>query len=112
MESRLTGAMFAFIIPLIIAAVQPVHALSSFETDATRDTASGTTSDPLGPATTGSLFSEVLVPGSDGTSVDFSGTGYARGAANDTGAGAVDVNGAFFSGNPFNQLTGLSILNS
>ena len=107
----LMGAVCASLFSIVTFAVQPALALS-FQTDATRDTASGTASDPQGPATTGSLFSEVLVPFSDGGSVDFSGQGYARGAANDTGAGAVAVDGAFFTGNLSNELTALSTLTS
>jgi len=102
----------AGIFSIITLAMQPAFALSSFETNATRDTASGTDSDPQGPATTGSLFSEVLVPPSDGTDIIFSGQGYARGTANDTGAGAVDINGAFFSGNLSNSLTATATLTS
>ena len=107
----LMGAVCASLFSIVTFAVQPALALS-FLTDATRDTASGTASDPQGPATTGSLFSEVLVPFSDGGSVDFSEQGYARGAANDTGAGAVAVDGAFFTGNLSNELTALSTLTS
>ena len=103
---------FTSIFSFVALASQPAAALSSFETNATRSTASGTDSDPLGPATSGSLLSEVLVPGSDGSNIDFSGTGYARGAADDLGRGAVDVNGLFFSGNLSNELTALSVQRS
>ena len=108
----LMGAVCASLFSIVTFAVQPALALS-FQTDATRDTASGTASDPQGPATAGSLLSEVIIPVDDGVSYDFSGTGYARGAANDTGAGAVAVDGSFFNGLPtLNSLTGLSILTS
>ena len=103
------------VLGLVTLAVQPAFALSSFQTDATRDTASGTASDPQGPASSGSLLSEVLVPFSDASNYDFSGTGqgYARGAADDTGAGAVDVNSVFFSGEPtLYSVTALSELTS
>ena len=98
-KSRLFGALRSVLCGFIVIAIQPVHALS-FETNATRDTASGSASDPQGPATTGSIRSEVIVPSSDGNDIYFSGDGYARGAADDTSAGAVDVNGVFFSGEP------------
>ena len=111
-NKSLISAVCTCLFSIAAVVMQPAFAVSSFQTDATRDTASGTASDPQGPATTGSLFSEVLVPGSDGGSFDFSGPGYARGAANDVGAGAVGVDGVFFTGNDFNQLTGLSILTS
>jgi hypothetical protein len=107
----LIGAVCASLLSVVTFAMQPAFALS-FQTDATRDTASGTASDPQGPATSGSLLSEVLVPLSDGGTIDFSGQGYARAAANDTGAGAVAVDGAFFTGNLFNELTALSTLTS
>jgi hypothetical protein len=108
----LMGAICASLLSVVTFAMQPAFALS-FQTDATRDTASGTASDPQGPATSGSLFSEVLVPLSDGGTIDFSGQGYARAAANDTGAGAVAVDGSFFNGSPtLNSLTGLSTLTS
>lgn len=112
-KSRLLCVMCVALCGLAAGAVQPAFALSSFETNATRDSASGTASDPRGPVSTGSLFSEVLLPFSDGSDIVFSGQGYARGAANDTGAGAVGVNGAFFSGSlALNSLTASSILTS
>jgi hypothetical protein len=95
MKARLLGAMLAHFFALITIAMQPAFAVSSFETYATRDTASGTDSDPRGPATTGSLLSEVLLPFADGNDIFFSGQGFARGAADDTGAGAVGVDGVF-----------------
>lgn len=110
MKSRLSGAMSAHILALTILVVQPVFAVSSFETDATRDTLSGTDFDPQGPATTGSILSEVQT--SDGFDTTFSGDAFARGAADDTGAGAVEVNGVFASGNQSNSLTATSILTS
>ena len=112
-KSRLLDAMCAALCVLFTTAIQPAYAVSSFSTDATRDTASGTDSDPQGPATTGSILSEVLVPFSDGGDISFSGQGYARGAANETGAGAVAVDGVFFNGDPtLNVLTATSILTS
>lgn len=108
----LISTLCTCILTIVTFAFQPAHAVLSFQTDATRDTDSGTASDPQGPATTGSIYSEVLLPFSDGGDIGFSGQGYARGAANDTGAGAVDVNGAFFSGNLSNSLTATSILTS
>lgn len=98
---------------IVMVVMQPVYAVSSFQTDATRDTASGSASDPKGPATTGSLLSEVIVPFSDGNDIFFTGSaGYARGAANDTGAGAVGLDGAFFGGSTLFSLSATSILTS
>jgi hypothetical protein len=105
-------SLYASIFSFVALAVQPAFALSSFETDATRDTASGTDSDPQGPATTGSLFSQVLVPFSDGADINFSGDGYARGAANDLGSAAVDANTVFLGGDQLFEVSGLSILTS
>jgi len=102
-------AVLTSIFSFITIATLPASALSTFETSATRDTESGTDSDPQGPASTGTLFSEVLVPGSDGSSTGFSGPGYARAAADNLGRAAVDVNGVFFSGNQFNELTAVSM---
>ena len=79
---RLLGAVCTVLCGLITVATQPAFALS-LQTDATRDTNSGTASDPQGPTTTGSLFSEVL--DSNGFDINFSGPAYARGAADDTG---------------------------
>ncbi len=111
-NKSLMSAVCASLVCIVTVAMQPAYALS-FVTDATSDTTSGAASDPKGPATTGSLLSEVLVPASDGISYDFSGDGYARAAANDTGAGAVDANSAFFSGDPaLNSVTALSELTS
>ena len=110
-KSRLLGAVCTILCVLVTIAVQPAFAVS-FQTDATRDTFSGTASDPQGPATTGSLLSEVIVPSSDASDAFFSGDGFARGAADDTGAGAVGVDSAFFSGNALNTLTATSILTS
>ena len=73
-------------------------AASSFETDAIRDTISGTAAAPLGPATTGSLLPEVIVPISDGGNISFGDYAFARGAADDTGASAVAVDGQYFGG--------------
>jgi len=101
--------LHASLLGLASSVIQPVLAVSSIETDATYNT----TSDPVGPVTTGSILSEVIVPGSDGTSSNFSGDAYARGAADDSGAGAVAVDAAFFNGSStLNTLTGLSILTS
>ena len=109
----LISTVYTSLFSIVTIVMQPAYAVSSFDTDATRDTASGTASDPQ-TATTGSLLSEVLVPGSDATDIFFTGSGaYARGAADDTGAGAVAVDGAFFSGSPaLNTLTATSILTS
>ena len=84
-------ALFTSVFSLIALSAQPAAAVSSFETNATRDTESGTDADPQGPATTGTLFSEVIVPDTDGLNYDFSGLGYARAAADDLGRAAVDV---------------------
>ena len=112
-NKSLITAMCTCLFSIVTLAFQPAHAVLSFETNATRDTTSGTASDPQGPATTGSILSEVIVPGSDGVDIFFSGDAYARGAADDTGAGAVAVDGAFFSGSPaLNSLTATSILTS
>ena len=112
-NKSLMGAVCASLFSVVTLAIQPAFALS-FQTDAFRDTSSGTASDPQGPATTGSILSEVLVPFSDASDAFFSGgQGFARGAANDTGAGAVGVDSAFFSGDPaINTLTATSILTS
>ncbi len=111
-KSRLFSVRRAILSGLIIVAMQPVYALS-FETDAIRDTASGSASDPQGPATTGSIQSEVIVPFSDGGDISGGGNAFARGAADDTGAGAVAVDGLFYSGGPtLSSLTGTSILTS
>jgi hypothetical protein len=111
-NKSLLSAVCTFLFSISTVATQPAFAVSSFQTDATRDTFSGTASDPK-TATTGSILSEVIVPGSDGTSSDFSGDGYARGAADDTGAGAVAVDGLFFNGGlALNTLTATSILTS
>jgi len=110
MKSRLSGSMSAHILVLTILTMQPAFAVSSFETDATRVTVSGTDFDPQGPATTGSILSEVQT--SDGFDTTFNGDAFARGAADDTGAGAVEVNGIFASGNQSNSLTATSILTS
>ena len=110
-KTRLLSASLASLAALVTLSIQPAFAVSSFETNATRDTFSGTASDPQGPTTTGSLLSEVLLPFSDGNDIVFSGQGYARGAANDAGAGAVGVNGVFFSGDPtVYSMTATSIL--
>ncbi len=78
-----------------------------------RDTASGLVSDPQGPATTGSILSKVIVPFSDGGDISGGGNAFARGAADDTGAGAVAVDGLFYSGaQNLSSLTGTSILTS
>ena len=112
-KSSLFIAISACALTLSTLFAQPALALT-IQTNASRDTASGFVSDPKGPATTGSLLSEVLVPPSDGGDILFTGSGaYGRGAANDTGAGAVAVDGAFFNGQPtLNVLTGTSILTS
>lgn len=111
MKSRLLSAVYTVLFGLVTISIQPAFAASGFETDAMRDTASGTASDPQGPATTGSILSEVIVPLSDGGDISFAGNGFARGAANDAGAGAVAVDGAFFNGDPtLNSLTATSIL--
>jgi hypothetical protein len=111
-KSRLFSVGRAILSGLIIVAMQPVYALS-FETDATRDTASGSASDPQGPATTGSIQSEVIVPFSDGGDISGGGNAFARGAADDTGAGAVAVDGLFYRGaQTLSSLTGTLILTS
>jgi hypothetical protein len=112
-NKSLISAVCTFLFSISSVAMQSAFAVSSFQTDATRDTASGTASDPK-TATTGSILSEVLVPGLDGTSHDFSGSpGFARGAADDTGAGAAAVDGIFASGGPaINTLNATSILTS
>jgi len=91
--------------------MQPAFAVSSFETDAFRDTTSGIASDPK-TATTGSILSEVIVPLSDGGDISFTGNAFARGAADDTGAGAVAIDGNFFTGPTLNFLNATSILTS
>ena len=112
-NKSLISAVCTCLFSIAAVVMQPAFAVSSFQTDATRDTASGTASDPQGPATTGSLLSEVILPGSDGSNSDFSGPGFARGAANDTGAGAVGVDGNFFSGlATLYSMTAASILTS
>lgn len=112
-KSHLWGPVLALTLGLVSLAIQPASAIS-FETNATRDTFSGVASDPQGPATTGSILSQVIVPPSDGTGHTFTGSdAFARGAANDTGAGAVGVDGVFFSGEPtVYSLTATSVLTS
>jgi len=103
-KSRLPGALCAVICVLVTIAMQPAHALSlQLRTDATRDTTSGVAADTLGPVNTGSLLSEVIVPATDGSNILTSGPAYARAAANDTGAAAVGIEGAFFSGDPIHR---------
>ena len=112
-KKSLIGATCTSIFSIVTIAMQPAFAVTSFETDAMRDTASGLVSDPQGPATTGSILSEVIVPFSDGGDISGGGNAFARGAADDTGAGAVAVDGLFFSGGPtLSSLTGTSILTS
>ena len=112
-KKSLIGAACTSVFSIVTIAMQPAFAVTSFETDAMRDTASGLVSDPQGPATTGSLLSEVIVPFSDGGDISGGGNAFARGAADGTGAGAVAVDGLFFSGGPtLSSLTGTSILTS
>ena len=112
-NKSLMFAVCTSLFSIVTLAMQPAFAVTSFETDAMRDTASGLVSDPQGPATTGSILSEVIVPFSDGGDISGGGNAFARGAADDTGAGAVAVDGLFFSGGPtLSSLTATSILTS
>ena len=112
-KKPLMGATCTSIFSIVMIAMQPAFAVSSFETHVLRDTSSGFVSDPQGPATTGSILSEVLVPFSDGGDISGGGNAFARAAADDTGASAVAVNGFFFSGGQtLSSLTGTSIQTS
>jgi len=94
-------------------AMQPAFAVSSFETNAMRDTTSGLVSDPQGPTTYGTITSQVLVPGDEGYNALIGGNAFARSAAYEAGASAVAVNGFFFNGDPtLSSLTGTSIQTS
>ena len=106
----LVDAILSASFALLALCVQPVLAVTIL-TEAERITASGSAIDTQGPATSGSLFSEVLDP--DGLDISFTGSAYARAAANVNGTGAVTADGVFASGSAAdNIMTGLSILTS
>ena len=109
-NARHLAAMLAAMFALLVLSVQQVSALTIL-TEAERVTATGPAIDTQGPATSGSLFSEVLDPA--GFDIAFNEDAYARAAANVSGTGAVTANGVFANGDPApNILTGLAVLTS
>lgn len=82
---------------LLIFSAQSVYAIT-FETEAEIITPVFTTLDSQGPASVGTILSTVTDP-TGGLTIDFSGQANANAAANDSGAGAVSVDGLYASGN-------------
>jgi hypothetical protein len=85
---------------LLIVFAQGVNAVT-FETNAVIFTPLFAQSDPQGPTNVGSILSTVIDPTTGlASTIDFTGPANANSAANDSGAGAVSVDGLYATGLP------------